>query len=1003
MALEKQTVTMPMKFGLDQGTDTAADQSGLRDLINGVFDKDGSVQPRAGFGFKAKVTGTVRGLVASDNAIGVVTTDGITPFVPDVGLGIKNTTSDAEVGDFRYLYNDRNVTFASAARMTVGGVEYTLVASVEADTLTFPLADFTTILYLLAGGNLIQELAIDSDENQREVRVVADTTNHKFYIINRNAGNPNGTGSWSWKSYIPAPDSLTLNAQDTIGTGTVADIASDAVFFGGSVFVSWVSITGSALRVTKITNEVTGSTGALSTTCEVATALLPMPGVGAGFIAVGWFDSTDHVTVSMLTPSSVVFSAAATGAVVPEPLNLSMYVSFGTTQITAVASDQDDFVGHVTTQLFTAAATPSVTAGGVIATTSPAVTAISKATVNGVLIARTLAGTDGYFGGYVLHGGNAFVQVGFAEVILPDFLNAVSDVLTAGNVETYTFPAILAEDGEANAFQHRRRTKLVSLNYAPATVSATKVDGVAFIAASMPRTFDGTVVMTMGNAGQGPQVVSAVETSGSGLEIGTYQYLTYTQLTDTKGHIFAGPPSLPTAGTTSTGNQKMVVSISDLSIPSYSIYDHAELRVYRTDANGSVFHLHHTSRIDPFAFGGGSYDFTDSLSDVDLDTGELLYTSLSGGALPSEAPPPLSFIWSHRNRLFGINAEQPTQVWFTKEMADPVAPQWNAELIKNIENSGGPVIAGGSIGDKCVIFQREQILVFSGQGPDNLGNSALDFSTPESVSKGIGAIDHESILDIPGGIMFRSAAGFYVMTADGGVQFIGKGVLLAERAMGNTRAAAYIPDLHQAWFIGDAADAILVYDVRFNRWSTFAPQTSPAGIISFGGTGWMVDTDGNIWKYDPTTSADEYDPDVWGAGRYQQYQMTIDMPWFRGGGHAGRFRVWRVYITVSGPTLIPLTAYSYTVQAQHNVEHASDNPDATYSIAMPQVADLVEVWFKPVRQRASAFRCRIVVGTNTITSNPVPYVIPQPPVISVKYLYGTEGEDGKSPAGSTAS
>ena len=983
MALEEKTVTFPMKFGLDQGTDEVADDvAGLLSLVNGVFDKDGAVSPRGGFEVLEDLPGTPRGLVTTDRALGVVTADGITPFIPGVGAGIKNTLLDAEVTGQLYFYNGRNIRFATAARMTVDDVEYTLVASLEANTSGI---DGDLVVYLFAGDSLIQEVR-SGDGKYIAVKVVAEDVTGRFHVFQQITDTSIDTRIVNTR-YGPTPSGFsTVSATTIAAAGEASPIPLDAVAYteGSAVrpYVSWVNAAETNINVT---NVVQGTTLSVVDTPRASTTIYGSP--DGNCLLVAYFDSADNVRVQSYTVAPFAVADEVTAGSVATPYNISMVlVSPG--NITLAASS--DF--QVTT--FGLLVSGTTLTAGAVQNVSLGVIAVSKITNRGFLAARTRAAVDALFGGFILNGTatpngkfRTSVQAGFSEIVYPDLVNQVADVLVNGSTESYSFQAILQEDGEANEFEHRYRGKLLSIDYEPTTVSSTTVGGIAFIAASMPRTFDGSVSMAVGSAGPGPVISSAVPAASSApqLSIGVYSYVTLVELTDTRGNIFLGPPTLLAQGTTTAGNQWLTIATIDLNIPSFTLYDHAELRVYRTEANGSVFHLHHTALMDPEVT---SYDFVDKLPDLDLSTGEPLYTSLSGGALPSDSPPPLKHVWSHRNRLFGINSELPTQIWFTKETAAPFAGQWNSELIKNVENSGGPLIAGASLGDKCVLFQRNQILVFSGQGPDNLGNSPLDFSTPEVISHGVGAKDHESVVTVPGGILFRSDEGFYALGMDGAVQFVGKGILDDERTMGATQCAAYIPALHQVWFAG-TEPGILVYDVRFNRWSFFDVPFSVSGIAEFNRVAYVLDTDAQIWSYNPSAVVDEV------AG----IETTIGLPWFRGGGPGGTFRVWRVIITVAREDTDSdtITARTFTMSPGRNRSKDPDVADATYVLAVPPNSlGPVELRLRPVKQRGSAFRCEITTGDALVAAR-------TPRVISVKYVFGTETEDGKSPGTTVAS
>ena len=79
-----------------------------------------------------------------------------------------------------------------------------------------------------------------------------------------------------------------------------------------------------------------------------------------------------------------------------------------------------------------------------------------------------------------------------------------------------------------------------------------------------------------------------------------------------------------------------------------------------------------------------------------------------------------------------------------------------------------------SLGNNFVVFKESAILVYGGQGPDNLGNG--DYQDPYTVSHAVGCKNAASIARVPGGVVFAGDAGIYMLNESLQLEFIGKDV-----------------------------------------------------------------------------------------------------------------------------------------------------------------------------------------------------------------------------------
>jgi hypothetical protein len=933
MPLEKQIVTLPMAFGIDEGTDEGSDQQGLAVLSNGIYDREGAVIKRGGFAAEAQLSGTARGMIIGGGSVGVVQRSAITPWVPGYGVSTAVTTVPvSDVSTLATFFGGRDILYSTSAVLG----DFLCVASVEIDGSTTPII---YRVFDVDSGNLLHEQTIVSDG--QHVRVVATATT----IVVAWSQDTTGDSRIFAKGYTPAFGSLSLPTGNTIVAtaheSTPIDLACGN---GTTVYLAYVNFSGTQTEVQPLTTA--GATSGSPTTywqtdnnsppmhvsiaCPVAStryfvvskkdgtnAFIGTPGQTAG----GNLGVSDAIVSPGLTSGAVMTQSIVTGDQPHEAAGTSQEFLWTGTVIDSVPGSAVALENYV-----------------------PASRAF-QVTVDGTarlaqVVFRPNERVDGFFGAFLIDpltstGGTVpyvYGQLGAGDASYriddpsnDDRYLAVGDQWDVSLLSATRFVAPLLATLESDSTDTdliRFRGRLALTEMQPTTITATTLNGTAYIAGSLPRMYDGRVLQTVATTGPAPKPQS-ITPLGTGLQLtGTFSYVAVLEVTNSKGQIYLSAVSDPVIVTVVATRIRLKLSNFLLGTDVQRV----EGKLYRTTDGDAEYHLLYQERLPV----GDSFEYEDLVDDVTLESRELIYTD--GDVLESEPVRGFAHLWSHRNRLFGINAETPTEVWFSKEAADPVAPQWNQVLVKRVENAGGPLIGGASLGDKCVLFQRDQILIFSGQGPDALGDND-SFSTPEIISHGVGAMDCQSIVQVPAGLMFRSDQGFYQLGTDLSITFVGASVLDSERAMGSTVAAAYIPTLHQVWFAGSANATILVFDVRFNRWSTFAlpaSVTGIAGIIGFGTTAYLVTTGASplLLSYDPERL---YDVDLDGATKHPITE-TLELPWFRGAGNGAMQRLWKVELgfEVTNPSADQVSVHTFS-RMEERPTKASLTADNSYA------------------------------------------------------------------------
>lgn len=323
-----------------------------------------------------------------------------------------------------------------------------------------------------------------------------------------------------------------------------------------------------------------------------------------------------------------------------------------------------------------------------------------------------------------------------------------------------------------------------------------------------------------------PENVTCTADSGATY---VYQYCIVYKWRDVEGRVHYSAPSVPIvskrAAAISIG-ATVTVTIPCLRV-TRKIETPIEILVFRTVNNGATFYdikgtaVYNDSTVV-------SVTKTDSCTDAVLTAHDQLYTE--GGVLENIAPPQLTHLVSHRNRVFGISSEDSTRVPYSKLIQANMPVEFNDAQELIVDPSGGGCTAQASLDDKLVLFKERGIYFVTGLGPDAMG-SQNDFSDPLPLPSDVGCSEPKSLARIPTGVIFKSAKGFYLLDRSLNVTYVGAAV---EAFNARTVTATLVtPSTNQVRFYLDEAGGggALVYDYLVDQWSQFKGISAAAATI----------------------------------------------------------------------------------------------------------------------------------------------------------------------------
>jgi hypothetical protein len=203
--------------------------------------------------------------------------------------------------------------------------------------------------------------------------------------------------------------------------------------------------------------------------------------------------------------------------------------------------------------------------------------------------------------------------------------------------------------------------------------------------------------------------------------------------------------------------------------------------VYRTEANGSVYYL--VSNRDPSVTTGDNLcpvndPTADTVVMVDQVTNPTnMEQDITGntGELEPFSAPACTVIASGRDRLWLAGGEIPVgAILPSKTAVSGEVPEFNQFLQTQVSSDSDPITAVAFQGLSTLIFQRNEILAFESDGPNNFGTGSFD--PPRTIAHGHGAVDQAGVVSSPAGTFFQSPAGFRLLATNYIVSRIGEPV-----------------------------------------------------------------------------------------------------------------------------------------------------------------------------------------------------------------------------------
>jgi hypothetical protein len=345
-----------------------------------------------------------------------------------------------------------------------------------------------------------------------------------------------------------------------------------------------------------------------------------------------------------------------------------------------------------------------------------------------------------------------------------------------------------------------------------------------------------------------PVIWTAALVAGGSLTSGaTYQYCAVFEAIDpTTGRRHRSAPSNIVAVSPSGGNLSARIYFHTLGLSGRLLKSDqpVSVHIYRTLANGAQFQRVTSAILAPGGSGlvVGFDNHLDTLADTTVGDEEFLY--VLGGVLQNDMAPSHRFSVRGGGRVWLGGLFRENFVGFSKVIV-PGEPLQFVEADQFRLQLPEPVTGLGYMDGSLVIFTEQGVYLTSGDGPND--NGAPAFGDPQRLPTDVGCTDWRTVQEVPQGLLFQSARGFYLLPRGFGPPvFVGGAVqnsLATSYAdcygVGRTAKPSGQGESTVTFLMGTGGggDAGFVWDCSLGRWvsvDTYDTEYTAAGSFGYG-------------------------------------------------------------------------------------------------------------------------------------------------------------------------
>ncbi len=659
---------------------------------------------------------------------------------------------------------------------------------------------------------------------------------------------------------------MSFGAQQTISTNlSSTNLSFDIVNTSTGAAIAYFSTTGVTVAKIDTTGAVTSSANRADASATGPISISTTP--TNNNIWVYWTDST--FTLTVLTALNIVYAIYDTSlsVVLGKTTVLAASAPFYISNMIAVSSSatgQTLYYGVYAQNPYLSPAPNSVDSCGFVTTTSTGTIGTPATFAQGVLpYSRSFTVGSNKYAVFLYRGANLFADglVNSAQTQPTFFVISLSSGLTVplvvarfgsglvnsqnilNDVISYT-PAVCTISSNKFLFSCGLETQefnsdyYLNIDFFPGGLTgvfsyaidfnsvnayrATNTGQLAVLNGGVTQIYDGQTCTEFGFHLY-PEILSLIQstsvTPAGEIANGIYSYIAIFQWTDANGNLHQSAPSLATPITTTGANNAVSILVSTAFL---SQKVGVSVALFRTQASGTVYFQVTDPVFVPNVQPSVSFVlFLDYFSDAHIAGNPQAYTYPASSVLENSTPPPSMAMLAHNNRLWFVDSENQSTIWYTKSFSLGNGLSPSAFMTQQIDPKFGNITALAEMDEKLVTFKQNGIFVQSGDGVNDTGSGST-LSFPQIVPSVVGCDALKSVILIPNGVMFHTPNGIYLIDRSLSVSYIG-----AEVQSYNSQvitSANVVPGKSQIRFLCSSG-LTLVYDYIFSQWSTFTNHT----------------------------------------------------------------------------------------------------------------------------------------------------------------------------------
>lgn len=424
-------------------------------------------------------------------------------------------------------------------------------------------------------------------------------------------------------------------------------------------------------------------------------------------------------------------------------------------------------------------------------------------------------------------------------------------------------------------------------------------DGVSIMSAALVTQWDGAEVEVYGGPLYAPEmVVYPTATATPLLPMGAYGFTCIYEWLDNAGLLHRSMPC-PTQSVQFSGTDGLNILITTPTVMQVGLAaERVRISVYMTDTNGTAYML--VTQHDAPVRSAGFYGIA-NVHIPDLANPIIYSRGLQNEELVPQPPPPLRDLTIIGSRAWGIDAEYPSRIVYSKLRVAGVGFEFFVAGEVIVPANAGDALAIRELRGTLVIFAERGIYQVADGGPNNMGQGG-SYGPPYKLSD-VGAVSRHGIIATPAGIVFVDVTEHFstLSAALGGVT-----PLSGADASGAVTGSFLVSIGEEACFI--VGNVLKVFNYALGRWSLWdlpvAPSLYAQSAITREDALLYAATNGQTYTVDgdslsPTVAMRWRTDWILFGGDFQDYAVIYDV-WFnayRDSAHGIRIEVFTDYAT----------------------------------------------------------------------------------------------------------